>query len=267
MMPLLTENNALIPQSNALWKSYLENQTSPDMAHSSRRFSQDFWINYETLVQKAKAVKVPQKKTAVQKHKRLTNTQSMAQLFYRHWHKPFNLQEHLSLNPPVKTSNNPPDDASQTRFFVVMLVMFLSGMFALLFDKEVLGFVMITLSIIVSLTKAYSMDTIDTMNLLPAYEFSVDNKSVYTDKVFFAPNFLTYQFYDPQQDGAVKIHIPYGFITSIWEDDRGIKVVGRNRAMWKDTQSQAAHEVILPNEKLLRSFLSDVAMFNFTQKS
>ena len=264
-MPLFNENTSLFAQSNTLWKSYLENSKSSIQEKYQHKYNKDFWLNYEGLIQQAKDAKPAS--TVFLGLNKGTNTQTITNIFFSHWKKPFNLQEHLAFNPPVKLSNTQSDEASQTRFFVIMLFIFLSGMFTLLFSKEILGFVIIIVSILFSLTKAYSMDTIDTTNRLPAYEFKVDNKNIHTHEILFEPNFLRYKFYDLQHEGAVKIHIPYTLINAIWKDERGIKIVGHNQSMWKDTQSQASHEVILPNEKLLGSFLSDVAMFNFSQKS
>ncbi|OJJ20821.1 hypothetical protein BKI52_09560 [marine bacterium AO1-C] len=264
-MPLFNENTTLLKQSNSLWQTYFENQAGlvEEENHYSR-FSKDFWVNYDALVQKAKTTRVPQKVIEQSQQK---TVKSITEVFFKHWTNPFNLQEHLELHPPEEQAKASSNDRHQTKFFVSMLIIFLAGMLALLFGNGILGFLMVLGSVMISLIKASAMDTIDTTDKLTIYRFNVGNKRIKNYEVLFKSTFLHYQFYDFQRERDIKVHIPYTLIASIWKHEQGIKIVGRNHILWKDTQSQVAHEVILPHDKQLQSFLNDVAMFNFTHKS
>ena len=263
-MPLLTENNALFAQSNALWKSYLESQTSLDAINASRRFNQDFWTNYETLVQKSKAVKVPQR---IVKQKQSQGVPPISTVFFKYWSKPFNLQEHLSTHSSVEATNDPHNYTKQAIFYGCMLVLFIIAIPISLFVNTFAGISLMAVATIASLAFAGNMAEANATDTPNTSIFQVDEKVITNQYVSFGTERLQYQFYDYRQSKNIQIQIAYTAIRAIWVDERGLIVVGPNqKALWQDTRTNATYEVILPNEKLLRSFLSDVAMFNFTQK-
>lgn len=256
-MPLFTENTDLENQSHQLWQTYLDDQQKAD---DNQRFYKDFWTNYNALIKQSRNVQVPRTIHIIQQDVAI---ESIGQIFFKHWEKPFNLMEHI-IRYQSKAPKAKQKGWIQHVFYAFLTLMFISGVAISLLVDQVSGMLLIFAGIVGSLISASSMGEVTNPNV----HYKMDNKVILNQKTRFGTTCLHYQFYSPLQAADIQIRVPYASISSIWQDKWGLKLVGSNhKALWKDINSRGAHEVILPNEKQLRSFLSDLTMFNYTQNS
>lgn len=259
-MKKLSGNHQGEYQSRHLWEKYLQQIKDDTEAYGSKTI-EVFWKDYTDLIQQTKTSVVNQQP----KFAKVAPELNFTPIFHKYWEQPLKLSDYQKF----QVSHTPQIQKKQSKqqvqgiiLFIVMANLLGLGFIILFTVHKILGMLLVFFGIIVILEKALMTDstTIQTSKFT-----NVQNQMIIKPiECSLDTHQLVYKTYNTHRNEYIEVLVPYQDIYSLWDDQRGLVVVGKNdKALWYDKQAIAAHEVILPNLHRVRSFLNDVVMYNY----
>lgn len=255
-MKELLSNHQGEHQSRHLWEKYLQQVKDKTEAPESK-ILETFWEEYANLIQQTKASMVNQPPKVAKAIPELNFTH----LFHKYWEQPFKLSDYQKF----QASHTPQIQKKQAQgivLFIMMANLLGLGLIISFTVHNILGMLLLFFGIIVILAKALITDSTAIQTRILT---NIQNKVIIKPiECSLDTHQLIYKTYSIHRNEYIEVLVPYQDICSLWDDQRGLVVVGENdKALWYDKQAIAAHEVILPNLHRVRAFLNDVVIYNY----